>query len=155
MNISSASGGIVFVVLAAVWLIIAVPGMRERGLFRESGRSQRRQERIAGAAARERRVTAAPRSARKSDIEQWQRDLEVFAAEQDKNRYVAVDPRAWSPLSLPAPQTGRNFGELEQVQFAEVHSFEAAQDGAGRVDEPIEWDASTIDEILRRRRANG
>jgi heme exporter protein D len=155
MNISSASGGIVFVVLAAVWLIVAVPAMRERGIFRENTRSQRRQARIAEAAARERRITAAPRSASKSDIQQWQRDLEAFAAQQDKNLYVPVDPRAWSPMALPSPQTGRNFGELEQVEFADVHSFEAARAASLEAEKPIEWDASTIDEILRRRRANG
>ena len=155
MNISSASGGIVFVVLAAVWLIVAVPGMRERGLFRENTRSQRRQARISDAAARERRVTAAPRSASRSDVEQWQRELEAFAAQQDKNLYVPVDPRAWSPMALPSPQTGRNLGELEQVEFADVHSLEAARAEAQLAEAPIEWDASTIDEILRRRRANG
>jgi hypothetical protein len=58
-------------------------------------------------------------------------------------------------MALPSPQTGRNFGELEQVEFADVHSFEAARAASLEAENPIEWDASTIDEILRRRRANG
>ena len=154
MSFESASGGIVFVVLAAVWLIFAVPAMRERGIFREARGAERREMRKNAALARQPRIAAAPKSNSAADIAQWQRQLEQFAAEQDRNEYVAIDPRAWSPVELPAPQTGRNYGQLEQIQFAEVLSFEEAR-AAAAAQAPVEFDGATLDEILRRRRANG
>jgi hypothetical protein len=154
MSFESASGGIVFVVLAAVWLVVAVPSMRDRGIFREARNSERRQARQIAAQARQKRVSAAPKSSNAADVEQWRRDLEQFAAEQDRNQYVAVDPRAWSPVELPAPQTGHNYGQLVQVEFADVVSIEDARSAAA-ASAPVEFAPETLDEILRRRRANG
>lgn len=60
-----------------------------------------------------------------------------------------VDTRAWQPNQLPAPK--QRLGELEAPILAEVVEIQerAAKNAAATLD------SSALDEILRRRRANG
>ena len=60
-----------------------------------------------------------------------------------------VDPRAWQRNELPEPRA--NQGTLEIVTLAEVSSFEAARETVAA----RKLEQHDLDEILRRRRANG
>lgn len=55
-----------------------------------------------------------------------------------------VDPRAWTPEEFPKQTLQNPVGTLESVQLAEVVEFEKRP----------ELDSETLNEILRRRRAN-
>jgi hypothetical protein len=65
------------------------------------------------------------------------------------NAGIPVDTRAWQPNPLPAPK--QRIGELESPNLAEVVEI----DVQAFKNAPATLDSSALDEILRRRRANG
>lgn len=67
-----------------------------------------------------------------------------FTKRLEQTPTVEVDPRAWTPEEFPKQTFQSQVGTLESVQLAEVVSIE----------KPAELDSETLDEILRRRRAN-
>ena len=68
----------------------------------------------------------------------------VVGSVQKPQAEPAVDPRAWTPEAFPKQTLQNPVGTLESVQLAEVVEFEKR----------AELDSETLDEILRRRRAN-
>ena len=82
----------------------------------------------------------------------------VFASVSNSLRYedaqssiagIPVDTRAWEPNRLPAPR--QRIGELELPTLAEVVEIEERVIKKSQVT----LDSTALDEILRRRRANG
>ena len=67
----------------------------------------------------------------------------------------ARDPRAWSAPGLPRPLYKGSDGAIEQVKFAEVVEIKSA--GADEAESETEQflAGAALDEILKRRRANG
>ena len=65
------------------------------------------------------------------------------------------DPRAWSAPGLPRPLYKGSDGSIEQVKFAEVVEIKSA--GADEAESETEQflAGAALDEILKRRRANG
>lgn len=126
-------------VVAGLWLMVFVPSWFKSAQDRERGISQPR-------AARVRRAKAPVRRPSVDNFVALARDYAEEAAEQVVE---PIDPRAWQRNALPEPKA--NNGTLEVVSLAEVASIDAArQSAAARKLEQHE-----LDEILRRRRANG
>lgn len=128
-------------VVAGLWLLVFVPSWFKRSQDRERGIVSSRPK-----VSRSKRSAVPNRRASVDNFASLARDyaesLEPAAAE-------AVDPRAWQRTELPEQRI--NQGTLEVVQFAEVTSIESAREVvAARTLEQHE-----LDEILRRRRANG
>jgi hypothetical protein len=65
------------------------------------------------------------------------------------------DPRAWSAPGLPRPLYKGSDGSIEQVTFAEVVELKpsSADDSAAKTEQLLA--GASLDEILKRRRANG
>lgn len=65
------------------------------------------------------------------------------------------DPRAWSAPSLPRPLYKGSDGAIEQVTFAEVVEIKPASTDEATVQAEQFLAGAALDEILKRRRANG
>ena len=65
------------------------------------------------------------------------------------------DPRAWSAPSLPRPLYKGSDGAIEQVTFAEVVEIKPAATDETAVETEQFLAGAALDEILKRRRANG
>lgn len=65
------------------------------------------------------------------------------------------DPRAWSAPSLPRPLYKGSDGAIEQVTFAEVVEIKPASTDEAAVQSEQFLAGAALDEILKRRRANG
>ena len=65
------------------------------------------------------------------------------------------DPRAWSSPGLPRPLYRGSDGAIEQVAFAEVVEIKSASADETAVETEQTLAGAALDEILKRRRANG
>ena len=65
------------------------------------------------------------------------------------------DPRAWSAPGLPRPLYRGSDGAIEQVAFAEVVEIKSASADETAVETEQTLAGAALDEILKRRRANG
>lgn len=65
------------------------------------------------------------------------------------------DPRAWSAPGLPRPLYRGSDGAIEQVAFAEVVEIKSASADETAVETEQSLAGAALDEILKRRRANG
>lgn len=132
-------GGLALAVVAGLWLMVFVPSWFKRSQDRERGIAPERRS------SRKPKRTAAPvRRASVDNFANLARDYAVkFEVEE------SVDPRAWQRTELPSPKTFQ--GTLEVVEMADVVSFETVREAA--VSRKLEQ--HELDEILRRRRANG
>ena len=65
------------------------------------------------------------------------------------------DPRAWSAPGLPRPLYRGSDGAIEQVAFAEVVEIKSASVDETAVETEQTLAGAALDEILKRRRANG
>ena len=65
------------------------------------------------------------------------------------------DPRAWSAPGVPRPLYRGSEGAIEQVSFAEVIEIKPAAEDELAVETEQLLGGSALDEILKRRRANG
>lgn len=132
-------GGMALAVVAGLWLLVFVPSWFKRAQDRERGIVQPR-------AARVKRAKAPVRRPSVDNFMDLARD---YASEGASAVVEPVDPRAWQRTELPEPRA--NQGTLEVVTLAEVSSFEEARETfAAR-----KLEQHDLDEILRRRRANG
>ena len=132
-------GGLALAVVAGLWLFVFVPSWFKRAQDRERGIIQPR----AG------KVQRAKAPVRRPSVDNFVALARDYAGESAEKVAEATDPRAWQRNELPEPLANR--GTLEAVTLAEVSSFEAARENvAARKLEQHE-----LDEILRRRRANG
>lgn len=72
-----------------------------------------------------------------------------------ENSVEVRDPRAWSALGVPRPLYRGSEGAIEQVSFAEVIEIKPAAEDELAVETQQLLGGSALDEILKRRRANG
>ena len=135
----SGFGGLALAVVAGLWLLVFVPSWFKRSQERERGVFSSRSK-----PARSRKVSAISRRVTSDNFTQLAQSL---AGEQPIE--AAIDERAWVRTELPEP-TSFN-GSLEVVEFAEVVEFSDVQVQA----QARKLEQSELDEILRRRRANG
>jgi hypothetical protein len=140
MNFDGFSG-LALAVVAGLWLLVFVPSWfkraqdRERGIVREQPRTQK--------AKRNREP------ANRKSVDNFVSLARDYAESANVDGAEVVDSRDWQRNLLPEPTTFN--GTLEVVQLAEVATLdEARTQVAARKLEQAE-----LDEILRRRRANG
>ncbi len=140
MNFDGFSG-LALAVVAGLWLLVFVPSWfkraqdRERGVVREQPRTQK--------AKRNREP------ANRKSVDNFVSLARDYAESANVDGAEMVDSRDWQRNLLPEPTTFN--GTLEVVQLAEVATLdEARTQVAARKLEQAE-----LDEILRRRRANG
>ena len=140
MNFDGFSG-LALAVVAGLWLLVFVPSWfkraqdRERGIIREQPRAQKAKRNRA--------------AAKRPSVDNFASLARDYVESVDRAQASSVDPRAWQRNELPAPTTFN--GTLEVVKLAEVATLdEARTQVAARKLEQAE-----LDEILRRRRANG
>lgn len=132
-------GGLALAVVAGLWLMVFVPSWFKR--------SQDRDRDIVSDRPRVRKPKRSSAPTRRPSVDNFAelaRDYAVQVAPEQ-----VADPRAWQRTELPAPRAFE--GTLEVVEIAEVVSFEVAREAA--VTRKLEQ--HELDEILRRRRANG
>lgn len=140
MNFDGFSG-LALAVVAGLWLLVFVPSWfrraqdRERGIIREQPSAQKAKRNRA--------------AAKRPSVDNFASLARDYAESVDDRQVELVDQRAWQRNELPAPTTFN--GTLEIVKLAEVATLdEARTQVAARKLEQAE-----LDEILRRRRANG
>lgn len=124
-------------VVAGLWLLVFVPSWFKRAQDRERGISQARTNKA-------KRV--------KAPVKRASVDNFVALAREYAGEPVQVeesDPRAWQRNELPEPRAFQ--GTLEVVELAEVAAIETVREIAAA----RKLEQSELDEILRRRRANG
>ena len=132
-------GGLALAVVAGLWLMVFVPSWFKRSQDRDRG--------IVVQPTRVRKSKRSNTPVRRPSVDNFAdlaRDYAVQVAPDE-----AADPRSWQRTELPAPRAFE--GTLEVAEIAEVVSFEVAREAA--VARKLEQ--HELDEILRRRRANG
>jgi hypothetical protein len=134
-------GGMALAVVAGLWLLVFVPSWFKRAQDRERGIVSPRQT-----APKIKRNRTAPR---RPSVDNFASLAREYAVEAGESVLEIQDPRAWERNELPTPKTFQ--GTLEVVEFAEVTSMDALRTKA--VARKLEQ--HELDEILRRRRANG
>ena len=126
-------------VVAGLWLLVFVPSWfkrsqeRERGIvLRPSTPSKSRQK-----------------VQRRPSVDNFSRLARDYAEAVEAEDASPIDVRAWQRTELPEPRLHQ--GTLEVVEIAEVVSLDNARNevSAKRLEQ------HELDEILRRRRANG
>jgi hypothetical protein len=134
-------GGLALAVVAGLWLMVFVPSWFRRAQDRERGIVSDRSR-----ASNTKRNRAPIKRVSVDNFVSLARD---YASADESSKLEVADPRAWQRNELPAPRTP--IGTLEVVELAEISSIESVRETvAARKLEHHE-----LDEILRRRRANG
>jgi hypothetical protein len=140
MNFDGFSG-LALAVVAGLWLLVFVPSWFKRAQDRERGIVS---ERPRVAKPKRNRVPA-----RRPSVDNFMSLARDYAESNGESTAAISDSRDWERNELPAPTTFN--GTLEVVQLAEVATLDEARvQVAARKLEQAE-----LDEILRRRRANG
>ncbi len=134
-------GGLALAVVAGLWLMVFVPSWFKRAQDRERGIDVNRPTR--------KKNKSAKTPARRPSVDNFVALAREYAGVAEEVTSEAVDPRAWQRNALPAPRSFE--GTLEVVSLAEVTSLESAREN--QVSRKLEQ--HELDEILRRRRANG
>ena len=126
-------------VVAGLWLLVFVPSWFKRAQDRERGivTPRKSSTRTKPNKGRERRPS----------VDNFAALAREYASELEEQ--APVDERAWERTELPAPKTFQ--GTLEVVELAEVTSMDEVRSKV--VARKLEQ--HELDEILRRRRANG
>ena len=132
------SGGLALAVVAALWILVFVPSWFSRAQEREHGVSKR---------AKSSSPKIKRSNIRVSSQHDFDRIVSGFVAPLETE--ASVEDRSWQRTELPAPIV--RLGELEVAKLAEVVQIEPARQSA----EVKKLDQKELDEILRRRRANG
>ena len=135
----SGFGGLALAVVAGLWLMVFVPSWFKRSQERERGSYAPRTTK-----SRSRKVTEISSRITSDNFIELARSLSQEPAQQS-----AIVERAWVRNELPTPTTLN--GSIESVEFAKVVEFSEAQTQATS----RKLEQSELDEILRRRRANG
>jgi hypothetical protein len=130
-------GGMALAVVAGLWLLVFVPSWFKRAQDRERGISH-------GLTNRAKRVKA---PAKRASVDNFVALAREYAGEPAHAE--VSDPRAWQRSELPEPRSFQ--GTLEVVELAEVASIEPVRENAAA----RKLEQTELDEILRRRRANG
>ena len=132
-------GGLALAVVAGLWLLVFVPSWFKRSQERERGIVQR----PAKPSKSRQKVQRRP------SVDNFARLARDYAESVESEVSSPVDSRTWQRTELPEPRLHQ--GTLEVVEIAEVVSLENARNevSAKRLEQ------HELDEILRRRRANG
>ena len=140
MNFDGFSG-MALAVVAGLWLLVFVPSWFKRAQDRERGVVS---ERVRIAKPKRNREPA-----RRPSVDNFVSLARDYAETANSAASQSNPSRDWQRNELPAPKAFN--GTLEVVQLAEVASLETArtQVAARKLEQ------SELDEILRRRRANG
>jgi hypothetical protein len=140
MNFDGFSG-MALAVVAGLWLLVFVPSWFKSAQDRERGIKTER-PRVAKA-----KRNRAP--ARRPSVDNFVSLARDYAESTNGVASPVAESRGWQRSELPEPKTFN--GTLEVVQFAEVESLDEVrtQVAARKLEQ------SELDEILRRRRANG
>lgn len=140
MNFDGFSG-LALAVVAGLWLLVFVPSWFKRAQDRERG--------IISDRPRVEKTKRNRAAAKRPSVDNFASLARDYALSAEGAQLDSTDSRDWERNELPAP-TAFN-GTLEVVHLAEVASLdEARTQVAARKLEKAE-----LDEILRRRRANG
>lgn len=128
-------------VVAGLWLLVFVPSWFKRAQDRERGIVSERP-----------RVSKPKRNkspARRPSVDNFVSLARDYAESNEVSATESIESREWQRRELPAPTTFN--GTLEVVQLAEVADLDEVrtQIAARKLEQ------SELDEILRRRRANG
>jgi hypothetical protein len=134
-------GGMALAVVAGLWLLVFVPSWFKRAQDRERGIVTQRPAKVA-------KVSRAQAPRKRASVDNFVALAREYAGEPELTE-VAADPRAWERNQLPDPRTFQ--GTLEVVELAEVATLEVARE----VVAARKLEQHELDEILRRRRANG
>jgi len=142
MNLSSLSGGLMLAALAAVWLFILVPSWMKSSTNREQQREANRKARTVRNSVRVAAPTERPR---------------VVASSAPKASEVLQNDRAWNATGVPSQILRSPVGTLETPEIAEVVDLSSsiARRESEKTEVVVETASINLDEILRRRRANG
>jgi hypothetical protein len=140
MNFDGFSG-MALAVVAGLWLLVFVPSWFKSAQDRERGIKT---ERPRAAKAKRNRAPA-----RRPSVDNFVSLARDYAESTDATATPAAESRDWQRSELPEPKSFN--GTLEVVQLAQVESLDEVrtQVAARRLEK------SELDEILRRRRANG
>jgi hypothetical protein len=140
MNFDGFSG-MALAVVAGLWLLVFVPSWFKGAQDRERGIKVDRPR--ASKAKRDRSP------ARRASVDNFVSLAREYAESTNGADSQVAQSRDWQRSELPVPTTFK--GTLEVVQLAEVESLDAVrtQVAARKLEQ------SELDEILRRRRANG
>jgi hypothetical protein len=130
-------GGMALAVVAGLWLLVFVPSWFKRSQDRERGIVQRPAK------------PSKQKIQRRTSVDNFASLARDYAESVASERASEIDARAWQRNELPEQRFHQ--GTLEVVEIAEVVSLESA-----RVEvEAKRLEQHELDEILRRRRANG
>jgi hypothetical protein len=140
MNFDGFSG-LALAVVAGLWLLVFVPSWFKRAQDRERG--------IVSDQPRVAKTKRNRAPAKRPSVDNFVSLARDYAESNGEGTTASSDSRDWERNELPAP-TAFN-GTLEVVQLAEVATLDDArtQVAARKLEQ------SELDEILRRRRANG
>lgn len=129
------SGGLMLLVVAGLWLWVFVPSWFKRSEGRQEVRRAKREK---------------PKSSGAIKTRSNLYTEAAFDLRNAKQKQLVTDAesRAWEPNSLPVP--AQRIGELEVAVLAEVVPL-----AERKVTVTKSLQSSELDEILRRRRANG
>lgn len=128
--------------LAAVWLFILVPSWMKSSTNREQQREANRKARTVRNSVRVAAPTERPR---------------VVAASAPKASEVLQNDRVWNATGVPSQILRSPVGTLETPEIAEVVDLSSsiARRESEKTEVLVETASINLDEILRRRRANG
>ena len=128
-------------VVAGLWLLVFVPSWFKRAQDRERG--------IVSERPRASKPKRNKSPARRPSVDNFVSLARDYAESNEVSATESIESREWQRRELPAPTTFN--GTLEVVQLAEVATLDEVrtQVAARKLEQ------SELDEILRRRRANG
>jgi hypothetical protein len=98
------------------------------------------------------RVIRSRAAQRRANVALPDRDIQTSTSEKVGEEQ---DPRAWSAPGLPRPLYKGSDGAIEQVTFAEVVEIKSASTNETSAETEQFLAGAALDEILKRRRANG
>ena len=129
--------------LAGVWLLILVPSWMKSSTNREQQREANRKARTLRSSVHIDAPTERQRVMNNSVPKQ--------------SEFLAQDPRAWNAPGVPSQILRSPVGTLETPEIADVVDFASSVERieAEKSEVVVETASINLDEILRRRRANG
>jgi hypothetical protein len=134
-------GGLALAVVAGLWLMVFVPSWFKRAQDRDRG--------VLNERARGSKTKRNQTSGRRPSVDNFAALAREYAAEQEPLKVEESNGRGWVRTELPEPKMAK--GTLEVVQLAEVSTLDSAREQAAA----RKLEQHELDEILRRRRANG
>jgi hypothetical protein len=167
VNFSFLSGGFLLIAIAAVWLFIFVPGVSQRvEVRRRPANAPRVKTQRTFKTLKKQNVKGASSASRVSQsqvaaaIAAITAESLVTKGQQENANSMKPSERAWTPNEIPSQLFQSQVGTIASTRIAEVINFSESatrRDANNNEIEQISTETASInlDEILRRRRANG